>query len=902
MEEKRHYKLYKSGKNWVVAAVAAFTVLSGSGLASTALNVHAATPRVSATAKAARQAASDNLYKQIRWAQAYKASNYTASSFAALQNALNAGLKIFRNQNGKTTAQLNAATAAMHNAALKLVAAPVTPAAANVAALQTQLGWSTKYMQGANDDAALFTTLKADIATAQGYVADPSKASQSAVDSIAAALKKDGQAILDARANAANQTAATSADFQALEFALSLVSSQNPQQANFTPATWTPFAAALATAQKLDGQKAATPAPAQKDVQAATSSLLSTLKALVSSTGNNAQLAAAITTAQALNQADYTPASWDNLQAAVKQAQTINYATVNPTAQQISAALGGLSATTGALVKVQGSTTALNKEYITDKALKSTDYVDFSAVATALTTALNVLNGVSADGNTATTYSQNDINNALTALQNAVKGLKVAAVPSADNTALQNAITNATGSDVQASTNYTTDSWTAYATALATAKSLVNNSTALPSAVESAKTALNTAYAGLKLLTNQAATDATNAIAKFNKDYNLSALTSTPVTTAAVIAAFGNGKGTAPAVATLADFTTSANGVTPATYTGTFNDVVAAYTNLVNNNANTSIAPAVLEQSVKALNDALAALKFAPAASADVQALTSAINTAKGLTQSDYTPASWKLLADALTKATTALNNGQESAIAATLAPLRTAETLTTATPTAGTLVLATADQTAVANALAALDQASSINTGDYSASQATVDAFNQAVTNLKKDGTYAAGTNGQASTFTSVTVSPSQLATDTNAVQYYIGQVTSSQKNVASQVDVNAILRDVNAVTVPAFSAITQGTGVTSDVYAQYSTDYANALKAVQADVNNNTALPSAVANDVAKLAQAFYNIAYLANGGSIDGNTKGNANNLAFSISNLTTAHSGYAVPTTFKADPAK
>lgn len=139
MEEKRHYKLYKSGKNWVVASIAAITVLSGSGLASTALNVHAATP----VAAAQSNINFAGLKSQLNWSnqKVAGASIYTSANGMKLVAQLKSDIAIangyIANPKATTQAKVTAITTALRNDGIAL-----NNEVANI--LNGQLFWSNK--------------------------------------------------------------------------------------------------------------------------------------------------------------------------------------------------------------------------------------------------------------------------------------------------------------------------------------------------------------------------------------------------------------------------------------------------------------------------------------------------------------------------------------------------------------------------------------------------------------------------------------------------------------------------------------------------------------------------------------------------------------------------------------
>lgn len=190
MEEKRHYKLYKSGKNWVVASIAAITVLSGSGLASTALNVHAATP----VAAAKSNINFAGLKAQLVWsnAKASNASIYSSATGKTLVAKLQADIKTangyIANPNSTTQAKVTSITTALKNDGVAL-----NNEVANI--LNGQLFWSNKKVASdyvTTQGKALFAQLQTQLATANSYVKNPSLATPANVMAITSALHQTG--------------------------------------------------------------------------------------------------------------------------------------------------------------------------------------------------------------------------------------------------------------------------------------------------------------------------------------------------------------------------------------------------------------------------------------------------------------------------------------------------------------------------------------------------------------------------------------------------------------------------------------------------------------------------------------------------------------------------------------
>ncbi|WNC14799.1 S-layer homology domain-containing protein [Brevibacillus brevis] len=207
---------------------------------------------------------------------------------------------------------------------------------------------------------------------------------------------------------------------------------------------------------------------------------------------------------------DYTPDSWEALQQALQQADTV-LKDPAATQEQVNAALTALN---NAYDGLQPNSSAVDKTKLQAKVneieaehLAADDYTtdSWEALQQALQHADTVLKDPAA--------TQEQVNAALTALNNAYDGLQP--VPSAvDKTKLQ-AKVNEIEAEHLAADDYTTDSWEALQQALQHADTVLKDPAATQEQVNAALTALNNAYDGLQPVPS--AVDKTKLQAKVNE-------------------------------------------------------------------------------------------------------------------------------------------------------------------------------------------------------------------------------------------------------------------------------------------------------------------------------------------------------------------------------------------------
>lgn len=251
-------------------------------------------------------------------------------------------------------------------------------------------------------------------------------------------------------------------------------------QADYTPATWQALQDKVTAAQTL--LDATDPLATDAQMEQALADINTAQTALVT----DKDLVAKIAEVNALDQADYTPDSWQNLQDKKTAAQSAIDAT-NPasTQAQIDQALSDLQAAQDALVDV----TALNATIAVEGQLDQNNYTSASwaDVQTALTNA----NALLQQGSNAT---QQQIDDANTQLTTAIQNLQIA-TPTTDKSNLQASISTA-GTKTEA--NYTAASWSDMQTALDAANTVNNDTTATQAQVDAATAELNRAIAALQ--------------------------------------------------------------------------------------------------------------------------------------------------------------------------------------------------------------------------------------------------------------------------------------------------------------------------------------------------------------------------------------------------------------------
>ncbi len=343
-----------------------------------------------------------------------------------------------------------------------------------------------------------YDALNAAIAQAADYT-DSSKYTSDSWDAFQAAL---------ANANAAkgsdDQSAVTTAAYE-LQLAIAklievvtvdrtalnaaIADAEGRTVADYTDATW----GAVKTA--LDAAKALTSSDDQAAVNEAAVALLKALAALEKKAPvvqiDYAKLNAAITAAEALNQADYTEDTWNAVASALNAAKAAKNSNDQ---REVDAATAALEVAVAALrapvtaPTVEVDYTALNAAIAAAEAKTEADYTadSWTAVKTALDAAKAL---TSSDDQAAVTAAATALYDAIAALEKPV----VAPTVEMDYSVLNGAISAA---EALTEADYTAETWSAVTSALTAAKALTSSDD--QAAVTAAAKALYTAIAALR--------------------------------------------------------------------------------------------------------------------------------------------------------------------------------------------------------------------------------------------------------------------------------------------------------------------------------------------------------------------------------------------------------------------
>lgn len=186
MNGQQHYKLYKSGKFLVTAALATGAVVLGLH-AQPVSRVHAAQAPLNRSA----------LVQQLGYSTSYQAQSYTPTSFNKLQQDIS-WAKWALTSPQATQSQVNWAVTLLHQDGLNLV--PM----ANKSGLTAQLGYAKSYGT-TGFDGQILAKQQQDIATANALLSNPN-ATQAQVNALIATLHQDDLNLLGSQQGVATQT------------------------------------------------------------------------------------------------------------------------------------------------------------------------------------------------------------------------------------------------------------------------------------------------------------------------------------------------------------------------------------------------------------------------------------------------------------------------------------------------------------------------------------------------------------------------------------------------------------------------------------------------------------------------------------------------------------------------
>jgi hypothetical protein len=398
-------------------------------------------------------------------AAALTEANYTAASWANLQTALTAanavptGLKISSQATIDTaTTNLNNAIAALEG----LASYTALDAAIASAATKTQSWYTTDSWSALATAVTAGKALSRTLGTTQQATVDA--ATKAITDAIAGLVEAD-------------------ASYTALNAAIAQADAL--KEADYSAASWANLQTALTAAKAVDKTLKVKD---QATIDTATKNLTDAIAALAGLASYTA-LDAAIAQADALTQANYTTDSWATLATAVSAGKALSRTLTSADQATVDAATKAITDAIAGLVEASASYTALNAAIAQADALTQANYTTASWATLA-----NALTAAKAVDKTLKVKDQATIDTATKNLTDAIAALKY---NSADKTALAAAIAKAETID---STLYTTDSYANMSSALASAKTL-NDDTTLnitnQTDIDNATAALNEAYNAL---------------------------------------------------------------------------------------------------------------------------------------------------------------------------------------------------------------------------------------------------------------------------------------------------------------------------------------------------------------------------------------------------------------------
>ena len=475
------------------------------------------------------------LYNQVKDTNT---NGYTATSVAAFNTALQNAAAMLNAQNAADQAAIDTMTANLRSAYQGL-----TASGADYNALDNALTAAAD-LKETDYTAASWENLANAVSAGNAVPRNLTAADQATIDAAAQAIT-NAIAALEAKA-----------DYTALDAAIASAGTYN--SAYYTDASWSALQTAVAAGNAVDRNLGTS---GQTTINNATAAINNAIVNLVEKDADYTALDAAIGQADALNSADYTPASWANLADALSAAKAVarnlkvkDQATIDTAKTNLTnaiAALEGLSyadytalraeiANTSAILASDNYTDAswsnyqtvlaqaqamadaanlpsseqatvnkMTEDLVAAKAALTLKDADYSAVDTAIGTIPSDLSVYTDDTAAAVVAArdavirgkkiteQDTVNGYATAINNAVAALQYKA---ADKSALVAAITKADAVDASL---YTEESYGAMATALAAAKAL-NDNTELnitnQGEIDDATTALINAYDALVAL------------------------------------------------------------------------------------------------------------------------------------------------------------------------------------------------------------------------------------------------------------------------------------------------------------------------------------------------------------------------------------------------------------------
>ena len=658
------------------------------------------------------------LNAEIAKAEVLTQKDYTAASFANLQNVLAAAKNLVNKAN--TQDEIDAATAALKDAVAALVDVTdlnelladagelneddyTTSSWANLIATiaktasvlnngtQAQVNAAMADVQAAIDALVNVSGLKAAIAKGEaikntGYTEESWNALQTAIAAgktlldVCTQEQADSEEIailaaIDALVEPAGvQPPVAPFDYEELKAAI--VAAKAIADDNYTASSWNAFQAAISAADAIVDK-----ATDEAQITAALDALVKAQAALVkvAPTFNYDALNAAIDSTAALVATDYTAESWAELMKALGAAEAL----VGKAASQdeVDAATAALKAAIkGLQLAPEVPTPDYDALYEAIKAARKLDESKYTAETWAdLMKALGAAEAVNSMAAT-----QDEIDAACEALKAATKALKEKPAAPALNYADLNTAINAVKALKAA--DYTAETWADLMKALGAAEA-VNGNAATQQEITDALSALNAAKNALKKATTINYTALQNAINDFGKlnknNYSADAWASIQAVVEAAKAINGKAVAQSQVDAVVAAYTAAkaatlkpvaidyaglnaqiavANGLKQADYTAATWQEVQSALNAAKALVNKAKTQSEADVAAYALKDAIASLvKVAP--TMNTTELDNQLQIAQGLAQKDYTAATWAAVAAALEAAEEAKAGTDQAAI-----------------------------------------------------------------------------------------------------------------------------------------------------------------------------------------------------------------------------------------------
>ena len=318
-------------------------------------------------------------------------------------------------------------------------------------------------------------------------------------------LKVNGTVMEDLKFTMPGENAYIPAEFVKIaDLQTAIAQAADLTESAYTSSSWAEVARKLAAAQTVLNRTDAS----QTEIDAAANALTAAVNALVYR-GDKSELNALIAEVEALNEEDYTPATWAGLAEKLAAAKTVA-GNADAVQSEIDAAKEALAAARDALL-ARADKTALNERIAEAEALDENGYTEESWAK--LAEALAAAKTVAEDANAA----QDAVDAAAAALADAKAGLEARVTVNKD--ALNALIAQAEALDEN---GYTEESWAKLAEALEAAKTVSANPDATQEEVNAAGGALEKALEALEASGNA---DALTKLIEDAKKEDLSKLT-----------------------------------------------------------------------------------------------------------------------------------------------------------------------------------------------------------------------------------------------------------------------------------------------------------------------------------------------------------------------------------------